>query len=317
MKILQDFVIVKVPSVFIDETRYKGVNGIQLLTNVSYNPERHIRCFGVVTSIPDVLFTEPLINNHIGAPGYHEDQFYSWKTSQDIELEVREGDKVYFHFNSLLPDIAGGSIWNKMFIMSKDEMENGKKVKYYYFKVRYSAIYASVRYDKANTVSRHFEWWMESSLKKLESFSKESNRSEELFHFTDIVNGIHTYKKVVTMIGSYVFVEPDMETWDEISIPVPEIFNGKPLQNPDGSIRLKPKEQWIVKKMAPEERYLRGWVRYVGTPLKGDAGFVEAGDYVWFQRYANTKLLFEGKQYFRMRQRHIFGVTKQTRYATA
>ena len=107
------------------------------------------------------------------------------------------------------------------------------------------------------------------------------------------------------MIGSYVFVEPDMETWEDISIPIPETVNGKILLQPDGSPKLKDKKYWLVTKSMPAERYLRGWVRYSGTPLKGDKEFVQPGMYVYFQRHSDTKIRFEGFDYFRMRQRHI------------
>jgi len=109
----------------------------------------------------------------------------------------------------------------------------------------------------------------------------------------------------VCMVGSYVFVEPDMESWEDISIPIPERLNGRIVVNADGSTRMKPKEQWLVTKSMPSERYLRGWVRYSGSPLTGDKEFVRPGMYVYFQRFADTKIRFEGFDYFRMRQRHI------------
>lgn len=303
MKIFREYLIVKVPSIFIEESSYKGVDGKSIMLNVLFNPERHVRNYGIVTSVPDELHEFPLVSNSISAPGYHDYPVFDWKTNTSIELEIKEGDKVYFHNNCLLPDENGGNQWNKMFITSIKE--NG--VYWHYFMVKYDLVYAAIRYEAANNTVVPFEWSKESELKPLNVLN-ENKQKDSLFFYTDLRGFDQIYRKTVAMIGSYVFVEPDIESWEDISIPTPEVFNGKKLLNPDGSVRMKPKEQWIVTKKMPEEKYLRGWVRFCGSPLKGDREFLRPGMYVYFQRFANTKLTFEGFDYFRMRQRHIFGI---------
>jgi co-chaperonin GroES (HSP10) len=43
---------------------------------------------------------------------------------------------------------------------------------------------------------------------------------------------------------------------------------------------------------------------------------LKQGNYVYFQHFANTKMVFEGFTFFRMRQRHIFAIqqNKQINY---
>ncbi|HEY0770937.1 MAG TPA: hypothetical protein VGD31_11455, partial [Sphingobacteriaceae bacterium] len=93
MKSFREYIIVKVPTVFIDESRYKGVDGKTIILNVLYQTERHVRNHGIVVSVPDELSFVPLASNHIGAPAYHDYPIENeWKTNQDIELEIEPGD---------------------------------------------------------------------------------------------------------------------------------------------------------------------------------------------------------------------------------
>ncbi|MGC3945333.1 MAG: hypothetical protein QM762_12605 [Chryseolinea sp.] len=303
VRILREHIIVKVDSVFVDETRYRGVDGMPILINTLFEPEKHVRCWGIVTSVPEELYVQPLVADPVGRPGYHDSFVGEWKTTQDIELEIRDGDKAYFHYNCLLPDNLNEHQYNHLHLMSKKD-EQGKL--WHYFRVKYDQVFATVRYEPLNLAVKPFDWEDEAKLSKM-SITREKKVPEALYGYTE--KGIdHIYRKKVVMIGSYVFVQPDFETWDDISIPTPETLNGKVLVNPDGTPRMKPKDQWIVTKSMPRERYLRGWVRHAGTPLKGDKPIVREGMYVYFQRHADTKVDFEGVSYFRMRQRHIMSV---------
>lgn len=314
VKIFREFIIVKVPSVFIDETGYKGVDGKQIIVNVFHRPERHVRNYGIVTSVPDELLHQPIASDHIGAPNYVDYPVYSWKTGADIELDIRVGDKAYFHHNSLLPDMNGGGLWNIMHLLSRKE----DGVYWHYFRVRYSQVFAAVRYEPLSNAVAPWDWSKEGELKAMTVRSGDDKRNEELFVYTDKQGFDHTYRKRVVMIGSYVFIRPDMETWEEISIPIPETINGKVLLGPDGKPKMKPKEQWLVCKKEPEARYLQGWVIHTGNPLRGDKEFLRQGMYVYFQRDADTVIKFEGNEYYRLRQRHVFGIApiKQLEYDT-
>jgi hypothetical protein len=306
MKIIHEHVMVRVPSIFCDESKFKGVDGKSLLIDVTFNPEQHVRNYGEVVSVPDDLFEYPIATNHIGLPSYHDYPTYSWKTVADIPLEVCEGDKVYFHPNCLLPDVADQR-YNKMYMFSKNE--DGKM--YHYFKVKYELIFAAVRFEPINTLTAPWSWKKEADLKP-----HIRTNGQKRYYYTDEHGHDQIYEKKVVMVGSYVMVEPDLETWDDISIPTPETINGKILLDKNGQTIYKPKEQWLVTKAMPQDHYLRGWVRYVGTPLQGDKPFLKPGNYVFFQRFADTKMVFEGFTFFRMRQRHIFAIqhNKQITY---
>jgi hypothetical protein len=272
MNIIREHIVVKVPSVFIEESKYKGLEGKTIILNVLYNPEQHVRCYGIVTSVPDDLTATPLFSDHIGAPAYHDYPTNTWKTNEDIQLEVQVGDKVYFHYNCLLPDQQGGSLYNKLYLKSEKDAEGQI---WHYFRIKYDLIFAAVRFNKANNVSQDFNWDMEKDLKA----SFPTADGSFLYMYTDKTGFDHLYRKQVIMIGSYVFIEPDMETWEDISIPIPLVINGKKILNPDGSVKMRPKEEWLVTKKEPEDKYLRGWVRYCGSPLNGDREFLRPGMY--------------------------------------
>jgi hypothetical protein len=154
---------------------------------------------------------------------------------------------------------------------------------------------------------------MDPMLKEFDSTIKDDETREisagKRYERVDEHGFSHIYKKEITMIGSYVLIEPDKETWEDISIPTAVVVNGKILMELDGKTpKMRPKEEWIVVKSMPTEKYLMGWVRFTGSPLKGDRAFLKPGMYVHFQRHADTKMMFEGKEYFRMRQRHVFAI---------
>jgi hypothetical protein len=312
MKILHEFAIVKVPTIFNDETKFKGLDGRQIMMNILHNPERHIRTYGIVTAVPETLTPTPLASDYTSAPAYHDkpaNRRIEWKTCQDIHLEVQVGDKVYFHWNCLLPDIQGGSRYNIMHMYNLKEVENGKEVLYYYFRVKYSLIYAAVRFEKINAGVRDFQWWMEPELKLMTTDLVDDHgeaKKVTRMTYTDMAGDIHSYAKKIIPIGSYVIVEPDKETWRDISIPVFATgANGKVILGKDGMPQLLPEDKWIVTKEQPGLKYLQGWVKHVGTPLKGDKPFLEVGTYVMFQVHTNTIVTFEGEECFRMLQRHV------------
>jgi len=61
---------------------------------------------------------------------------------------------------------------------------------------------------------------------------------------------------VIIPIGGYTLVDPDFETWEDISVPTYSDLIGK-----DGLPILKPKSQWLVRKSAPGYKYLTGFAR--------------------------------------------------------
>lgn len=311
MKILTDSCVVKVKDIVLDKAPAMTDQGF-IWVNPSFEPQRHTMTNGIVVSTPNGLGRMPLVGKHISYPAYHEgNPMFPWKTTEDIKLDVRVGQKIYFHYAQLLPD-DHNTLYNHQYIKSKVEMENGKEVVYHYFKILYQMIYAAVDYKPANVGTKAWEWWMEEEVKEMKLEAHGEEEVEERSTREMIVRyqrgEDQMYEKVVNMIGSWVFLEVDKETWEEVSLPTPETINGKPVVDHKGKPVLKPKEQWIVTKSSPANRYLVGWVRFVGEPLEGDVCYLKDGDYCYFRPGADTLIRFEGKEYYRMIQRNIFGV---------
>lgn len=113
-------------------------------------------------------------------------------------------------------------------------------------------------------------------------------------------------------VASWVFVRPDMESWDDILIPVPVIgANGKPILNHDGTPKMKPKEQWLAVKSMPDKKYLLGFVEAIGAPLKGHVCDMKAGDKIVYTKFADFVVQVEGKDYFLIKQGNILAVIEE------
>jgi hypothetical protein len=314
MQILHEHIIVKTPTIFQDETKYKGVDGQKLLVDVLTNPEKHVRDYAEVVSVPYSLPNMPIAQDHIGQPARHDHPGYKFKYADDIERDLRIGDRVYFHRNCMLPD-AGKSKFNFFYLHTTMELEGGKPgakmIPYHYFRVKYELCFVAVRYTPINAGYDKWQWWMESGLQKFDSPVLDDNPLPAPGPYEVAHRYLHTesgaiYKKELIMIGSWCLVEPDMETWDDISIPTPMILNGKKVVDEHGRVQMKPKEQWLVTKAQPDKIYLRGFVRHIGKPLKGDRQEIPRGAYVMFRPKTDTWIRVEGFDYFRMIQRNIF-----------
>lgn len=77
--------------------------------------------------------------------------------------------------------------------------------------------------------------------------------------------------------GGWCFVEPKMETWEEITTP-----------------------SGIVKKPNPEAVYLEGFVRHIAA--RED---IKSGDHIIYQRHADYKMTIEGAEYYVMREEDL------------
>jgi hypothetical protein len=327
MELFKEFVVVKVTDIF-NETVGKGTNAAKLLVNVTFDPARHVRCWGIVVSVPRILPRVPIASDTFGLPGYAGNMPpFKWKTADDIEMEVNTGDKVYFHHNCLLPDM-NEEAYNSYYMYSRLEDRDGNGVnrdeltheqiqkgldegKYFmqaYFRVKYELIYAAVRYIPINKLMPAFCWADEKELVEFtNALPPETDEDQEKPLLKMYMNKKESiYMKKIVMIGSYVFVEPDMESWEDISIPTPETVNGIPLME-KGRPVMKPKDQWVVVKSTPGKKYLAGWVRHIGSPLKGDRCDIREGAYVYFRPLLDTVIEFEGFHFYKMRQRYISG----------
>lgn len=289
-QILRDFCIVKVKSVFRDETKFKGLNGMQILMSVIHNPQKHTMNCGIVTSVPTVLTQTPIIWEYYGIPSCEEVMPKTFKPLSDVKMEVRVGDKICFNYNSLLPN-KHTTLYNHRFLSRKMELdENGIMYPYLYFKINYQSIFAAIRYEPINPESKPFDWHIEGKLIPIHLHGEPRYQHEDSL-----------YKKTVQMIGSWTFIEPDKESWDDITRHIPVMLGDKQMLDETG----QPKTQPLIVKSMPTQKYLVGWVRYVGSPLKGDDLEVSPGEYVMYRPATDTPVEFEGVEYHRMLQRNI------------
>lgn len=105
-------------------------------------------------------------------------------------------------------------------------------------------------------------------------------------------------------IGGYTLIEPDMETWEEITryFLVPD---DKVKWDATGKPRMK--KVPVLMKTEPEAKQLRGYVRHVGTPLKGQEVSVAPGDHVIFERGTDIQTEIEGTRYYYIQSKFIHG----------
>lgn len=94
-------------------------------------------------------------------------------------------------------------------------------------------------------------------------------------------------QKKILMQGGWVLVRLDMESWEEISIPIP----GQAVP--------------LVVKSAPEAKPLRGWVEEVAP--RPD---LKRGDHIVFERDADAPCMVEGKELVIMKDEDILAKIK-------
>lgn len=238
MKPFSNYVIFKTSQMFNDKAQFKGREGETLVLDPSFDPQKHVRTYGEVVSLPAQLTRRPIMQEHRGSPTGDSSPF-EYRYVSDVSQDLQIGDRIYFHFNTIT-----------MKNCVKEEGVHPNRV--WYFKVSYEQILCAVR------------------------------------------NG------QIIPISSYVLVDPDFETWNDILVPVMSL-----LKDADGNPIPKPKDQWLQKKVRPEYKYLTAFVRHVGNPLRGDKCEVEVGQKIWYRRNADWMNTIEGKDYFAIRQRHI------------
>jgi hypothetical protein len=107
------------------------------------------------------------------------------------------------------------------------------------------------------------------------------------------------------MVGGNVFVEPIWE--DENMIYKPTYY---PYLDQSGNKIERPKSEWLQIKLVPEHDSMKGIVRYVNEPLKGDKCHVKKGDTVIFRPIAGWMNVIEGRKYLVMKQHHILAKVK-------
>lgn len=125
--------------------------------------------------------------------------------------------------------------------------------------------------------------------------------------------------------ATWTLVRPDMETWDDIKHPVPELDDkGQPkfktvsrmnqttmmMENVKEPVLL-PEDQWIIVKTRPESKLLLGFIEHVGENLIGEPNDLKKGDHIVYRQHADFRVNIDGQEYFLIKQRHIEGKVEE------
>lgn len=151
MKPFSNYVIFKTDTMFNDKGSFKGVNGETIVLDPSFDPQRHVRTYGEVVSLPAQLTRRPVMQEHRGSPPGDSSPF-EYKYVSDVSQDLQIGDRIYFHFNTIT-----------MRNCVKEEGEHPNRT--WYFKVSYEQILCAVRDGKIIPISSYvlvdpdFERW--------------------------------------------------------------------------------------------------------------------------------------------------------------
>lgn len=99
------------------------------------------------------------------------------------------------------------------------------------------------------------------------------------------------------MVGGWVFLQPVFRDWGKALIPTYYEYVG-----PDGSKVAKPKDQWMVAMLSPRPEKMKGIIRHVGKPLKGDSFDFKTGDEVFVKRIPKWRYQYKGIDYMLLHQ---------------
>ncbi|MFO0447616.1 MAG: hypothetical protein ACK52I_02810 [Pseudomonadota bacterium] len=142
----------KTDTLFNDKVQYRGVNGEDLVLDVTFDPAKHVRCYGEVVSLPVYLTKRPVTQEHRGTPPYSQESPFEYRFVSDISKDIEVGDRIYFHFNT---------ICQKNFVRVEGQHPN----RTWYYKVAYDQVLCAVRKDKIIPIASYvlcdpdFESW--------------------------------------------------------------------------------------------------------------------------------------------------------------
>src|SRR5690349_20152373 len=133
MRALRNYIIFKTDTLFNEKTKFKGVGGKEIVFRPDFNPTMHARIYGEVVSVPGELSKIPISQVSRGIPTYHDYSPFFYKYVSDIVNELAEGDRIYYHFNTVM----------NPYNILEEKQEDGKRM--FYMKVRYDQVICSVR----------------------------------------------------------------------------------------------------------------------------------------------------------------------------
>lgn len=256
------YVLIKVHSLRDSSTGYKGIDGKEIMVDTSFEPERKVRTNGEVIQLPFYMGSIPFSQIPIGTPSY------------GAIRDVTDGDMDDPH--PALYSI-GGFMEYKLTSDIEPEVQIGDKI--------------------------YFPWRVLHAAKNMiaETISKEATKVKTWIYkvpYDNIYCAVRDGKTI--MVGSWVFIDPIWETWEEILRPT-----YYPFKNARGEFEKRPQKEWLQVKVAPSKMDRQGIVAHVGSPLRGERCNLAVGDKVLFRPNLRNLVKIEDKKYFVMRQEHV------------
>lgn len=250
------YCLIKVDNPFEVDTGAKGINNIPLVSDVTFQPERRARTSAIVIQEPLFLGNQPILQVNSGWPGYGPVRHIPDHDSDEDISTVLYSQGDYNY--KVMSDIA-------------PEVKIGDKA-YFVWRVLFNRKNL-IAETKAKSGDR--EWIYRLSYENIYCVVRDEN---------------------IIMIGSYVLIDPILESWESIFVPTYSHIkdeHGKPI--------LKPRSQWIQSKTAPAQKDRLGIVKHIGTPLRGDVCHLSVGDKVLYKPNLKSMITVEGVKYFCMR----------------
>lgn len=154
------YILVICDAVYKADTGKTGVNGLPIIVDIAFDPQRYALNFATVYQLPVEMGRLAIKQLHPGVPGYGPirrpqniqggvstdfyaiGNVYQYKTVGDIQPDVRIGDKIYFKPRTLN---------SKANFMGMLKDEKGKPAKYIY-KVPYENIFCAIQDGKINMI---------------------------------------------------------------------------------------------------------------------------------------------------------------------
>jgi hypothetical protein len=271
MKANVDYVLFAVRDYFKDKATF---NNGELQLDPSFEPTQHVMISGQVVQIPVRLSSKPImvVKEHTGFPAYGPAQGFPNDYVENNLHSIYSTPRPHIHrMHDIVAEVLPGDTiyFHYNTLMRKDNF---------------------VADNLIDADGNEFDLWK--------------------VRYDQIICAVRPRAKKkqgkqFVMIGGWCLVEPDMETWDDILRPtyyqdITDPVTGKPM--------VRPKNEWLQIKKAPEQEYLRGYLKHVGTPLKGKETQLKSGDYIVYTPDADFEVEIEGRTYFAIRQNHIEGV---------
>jgi len=302
------------------------LGGNELYFDGSYEKGRNRRLYGEVIAVPGKLTAlENLYQVGVGRPEppeYTPGEVLSlhashgteitredyrcttykaeYKTTADIEQDVRVRDRVYVHFNSIVPE-------------NRIKNNDGRTI----YKVAYHNVlcvvrdyFFSINLDLIDSVKREGESYRECVDSFLDNPDQDRFKGYSVYDCKGVgkvgdnhgqfeIHNDHPFVKYINSpsiipIGGYVLVEPS--------------YDGEVQDIGMGYDKAKVSASGLVIDLVSEPKQQEGIVRYVGTPLKGDEEIVKPGDKILYEKNADWLMKIEGKEYFVIRQRDLLAV---------